>query len=411
MEMPDDLMFTYHVSDGLPPDTEYLVRLDAQHKVQQVVLVAGFSAYFPEEAKFIEHKVDFSDQPGSIIRVHIPDPAGWIEQQEVQRADCTDAMASRDLYLVAAHAMKAKDDKKAHACYASALAKSPQALAARYGFALSCPLNNTACSVPVLHTLIEEYPSFADARWMLSLAVHPDSDVRVKIADDSERLQHPVSQEMRADLSGVLLEEQLNVGNVAAAADLAENWRQAVLQWIAVDPSLRSSEELEANAYGKIEEGMGRNTDALENYQLSLYLMDKSGTKFQPSARFEFETAYARILKKAGNSSSAQTICDAWRNRWPDVVQWKRPHVQGERQSDLQEEIEARWEYSCGDPETARQLLTQAQKKYPFSLSLSDAWEEYYLSRGQTAEALSARAMGIRLQMDPTSIPGYPKTQ
>jgi tetratricopeptide (TPR) repeat protein len=399
VSLPDDVLFVPHLRPAQYP-LVFVVETDTEDKVTKVQPVAGFSLYLNRVADQIRLANFSSELVGKTFVLRVPDPLQQVfdNWKLYLNETCTPNTDLPMLYRVGAariyHGLGNND--AASQCYQYILDKNPSSVGARYGMAQICQSRKDTCSESYLQSLVGSDPNFVEARDSLAADMGRAGGDAVHITE----LEHILKLDLSLSERVWILNEEVfllnGLNRIGDAMPVVKKWNVALSSLLAVYPSAAAPYYVDAMQNGLLEEAEGMETDAVETYRLATSIA--ASDRVVPGlARYEIDLGLARALRRTDNSPDAKALCDNWRTRWKKLASHppKRPW---ERWENGAEELEGRWEFSCGSSERGVQLIREAAKQHPDSDAPYIALSQYYYSVGEVDKARKAEITARNLR-------------
>jgi hypothetical protein len=399
ISLPDDILFTPQSPSVVKGngDLIFVVSLDSVGAVTDVRPISGFSLYLGPIAEQIR-KFGFSPTlADKTFVLRVPDPMEKFlsDSKDLNSAVCTSTTDLRTLYELGAYLWRETDQPAEEHCYKYILDRNPMSVAARYGVAKVCIAQKDPCSDWYLRSLIASNPEFIEAREKtVQNPFRPPDDPKY-VADVDEILKLDIPLADRVDLLDSEIFWLGRTDKIDDAIGVIKKWNTAASELMAIYPPAMSRYCDQAIEDGLWEEAKGSSDDAIASYRIAS-LIAASDRMITGLVHLKIDLGLARSLRKSGHPEEAADLCDKWKTRWRKLV--TRPvHHPWELREDGVGELDGRWEFSCGNPDTGFQLIGGARKDYPDSYAPYTALAEYYYSIGEVEKARDAEATASRL--------------
>jgi hypothetical protein len=201
----------------------------------------------------------------------------------------------------------------------------------------------------------------------------------------------------RAALLDLQIFELKERDRIDDAIPIIRQWKSVIAELLDVyPPAFRYGVPLFEAAL--LEEAKGLTADALVSYRLGAAAAERDHL-VPDSTRYDLDLGMARMLQKQGNDTGAKALCDSWTKRKKHLVN-RPPRAPWESWRDGSAEVQGRWEFSCGSPETGLQLILADTRKYPESNTAYTALSEFYYTAGDIEKAREAAATASRLMRE-----------
>jgi hypothetical protein len=242
--------------------------------------------------------------------------------------------------------------------------------------------------------LLASNPDFIEVRLrMVQSPFRPDPDLSY-VADLDEILKLDISLAERA----AVLDSQIfwlnRAGRIDEDLPVIKRWNAVETELLKIYPPAAKG-DVQASHNGLLGEAKKVFDDALVSYKVAAAILSRD-SRFADNARFETDLGLARVHRQLGNAEEARRLCDNWSTRWKRLVSAPLHHP-WELREDGPEELQGRWEFSCGSPAKGFKLIEDAAMKYPDSNAPYTALAQYYYSIGDIDKARDAEATASRL--------------
>ncbi len=393
LRIPDDLLYSRHVYYG-EKRLVFEVSLDSSGRVQRLRPITGFSLYlaaFEDQLKGWNFGKELSN---STIVVRTADP--FVRVLSGSRAEaataCTPLASDRTLYQAGAVLWRDQDNSAAKRCYQYLLKRNPSSVAARWGMADICLSEKAQCAVEYLSDLVASHPEFIEAQ--RRLAGYPKSKDYAAKLDKILSLEMPLYDRLSLFTDEIYaLDEQRKFSE---EADVIRKWNALAPELFAIYPQLLYGGEIPASHFALVLEGLGATPDALSTYRIAAAAAKQNPLK-APIAIYQIDMGLARTLRRTGRDEEAGALCSAWRTKWKKLIEPPARHS-WERRDNGPNELQARWEFSCGNPELGLRLIEASISKSPDSGGAYEVLSQYYYSQGDIQKGREADDTAYNLQ-------------